>query len=123
MLRSACSRVSHTVPMPRKAITYKGPHEAVRLPVGTIVERPEDDDRSPHVVERGETITVEAELADGLLESDSWGKGRGKGLPTSTEPAGPVLDDGSDDDELEPDETEEPAEADSSSTDTSSEEG
>lgn len=109
--------------MPRKAITYKGPHEAIRLPAGMLVERPEDDGRPAHVVERGETITVEAELADELLESDSWSKGRGKGLPTSSEPSAQVLDDGSDDDELEPDELEEPAEADSISTDTSSEEG
>jgi len=115
------------VPMPRKAITYKGPHEAIRLPVGMLVERPEDDDRPAYLVERGETISVEAEFAAVLLESDSWSKARGKGLPTSREPSAQVLDDGSDDgsedDELEPDETEEPAETGSSSTDTSSEEG
>lgn len=108
--------MSHTEPMPRQTVTYKGPHEAVRLPAGMLVDRPEDDGRPAHVVERGETISVEAEFAATLLESDSWGKGRGKALRTTTDDPSPEVDD-------EPDELEEPDPPASSTDPDSSEEG
>lgn len=54
-----------------KSITFSGPGPR-RLPVGLSVARAEDDPRPAHVVEPGETVEVDDELFDRMVEEPFW---------------------------------------------------
>lgn len=63
--------------MARRSVTYTGPSPSVRLPVGMLVDRDEDDEAPRYAVALGETIKVPAEIAEKLVERDGWKAGRG----------------------------------------------
>lgn len=71
-----------------KTITYTG-ENPVRLPVGSLVDRADGDDRPPHFAYPADAVTTDARTADRLAASGLWAASTRKASGKGSASAGP----------------------------------